>query len=394
VRVRLFELRLLAVALTLLWAAGGGIVLIDYRPGGPWDLLVGVSASLPLLVSVAAIVWPPLVTSNRGAAGVFWIGLLAGLLLVPSVASVAAQVLAHRSTPLLPSAEVVYPWALALVATGLFAGLGISRQLIAEAGIGRKRLAVSIAFALATSLVIGSVFAGVSLADNLALRDKPAAQSRFGPTDPALTPPECDQALSAARTAQLDMEIGGDVDGRSIGTIDLAGTRSSSDVSWTAWVYSRDLLVKYGSVRIGQLAWSLEPGKGWQPVDSATLDDDLVDATVLAHALAPGDRATAEDRGLEFVEGAQARRCRVAVDGDTFAASFPQARWLTGEASLTTWRGELDYWIFGDGGVGQVEGLVNGNAQAILPHGLLATVRVTLTATDRGKPVYLAPPGQ
>jgi len=56
VRVRQFELRLLAVALTVLWAAGGGIVLIAYRPGGPVDLLVGVAASLPLLISVAAIV--------------------------------------------------------------------------------------------------------------------------------------------------------------------------------------------------------------------------------------------------------------------------------------------------------------------------------------------------
>ncbi|HEU6439859.1 MAG TPA: hypothetical protein VFC12_05420, partial [Terriglobales bacterium] len=75
-RVRQFELRLLAVALTVLWAVGGGIVLIAYRPGGPVDVLVGVAASLPLLVSVAAIVWPPLVKGYGGAAAVFWIGLL------------------------------------------------------------------------------------------------------------------------------------------------------------------------------------------------------------------------------------------------------------------------------------------------------------------------------
>jgi len=56
VRVRLFELRLLAVALTVLWAAGGGIVLIGYRPGGPWDLLVGMTAALPLLVKPPAVV--------------------------------------------------------------------------------------------------------------------------------------------------------------------------------------------------------------------------------------------------------------------------------------------------------------------------------------------------
>ena len=65
-RVRLFELRLLAVALTLLWAAGGGIVLIAYRPGGPLDVLVGVAASLPFLVSVAAIVWPDEIDVTEG----------------------------------------------------------------------------------------------------------------------------------------------------------------------------------------------------------------------------------------------------------------------------------------------------------------------------------------
>lgn len=393
-RVRLFELRLLAVALSVLWAAAGGVVLIAYRPGGPWDLPVGISALLPLLVSVAAIVWPPLVTSNRGTAGVFWVGLIAGLLLIPSVAEVTAQVLAHRTTPLLPSAEVVYPWALALFATGLFSGLGISRQLIAEAGIGRRRLIVSIAFAFATSLAIGAVFTGVSLADNAALRDMPAAHSRFGPTDPALSPPRCDEPLRTAASATLEMHFGGDVDGRSIGTIDLQGARSGSDVSWTAWVYSRDLLVQYGAVRIGAAAWTLQPGQSWQPASASAMDGMLADATVMAQALTAGNRATAEDRGLEYVEGARARRCRVAVDGDTFAASFPQSVWLTGSASMKTWRGQIDYWVFGDGGVGQVQGSINGDAQGILAHGLQATVRVTLTATDRGQAVRIAPPGR
>ena len=105
---------------------------------------------------------------------------------------------------MLPSLEVVYPWAVALLATSLFAGLGVSRQLITETGIGRKRLAASIGFALVTTTVIGAAFAGVSLADNAALSDRPAAYSQFGPTSAALTPPECDQTLQPAATAQLD----------------------------------------------------------------------------------------------------------------------------------------------------------------------------------------------
>ncbi len=391
-RVRLFELRLLAVALTALWAAAGFVVLLAYRPGGPWDLAVGLSAMLPLLVSVAAVVWPPLVTGGRGSAGVFWIGLVAGLLLVPSLAGVVGEVLAQHTTPLLPSFEVMYPWALALFATGLFSGLGMSRQLIAETGVGPKRLGATVAFAAASSLVIGSVFAGVSLADDLSLRDRPAAQSRFGPTDPALPLPRCEGPLKDAPGAVLEMHVAGDVDGRSIGTVDLTGVRSGSDVSWTAWVYSRDLFVEYGAVRSEGKAWTLRPGQGWTELPLAATNDDLVDETILAHALSPGNRATAEDRGFEYVEGARSRRCRVAVDGGTFAASFPQAAWLTGKAGLSTWRGEIDYWIFGDGAVGQVQGSVNGSSEAIIPNTLLATLNVTLIATDRGSSHRILPP--
>jgi hypothetical protein len=173
-------------------------------------MLVGVAASCRLSSAVAVDRLAAAGSSDRGSAGVFWLGLLAGLLLLPSIASVAGQVIQGGTEPLLPSLEVVYPWAVALVATSLFAGLGISRQLIPEIGSRPKRLAASIAFAVVATSVIGGIFAGVSLADNAALRDKPAPHSRFGPTDPRrnrLTPPECDRALATPRTAQLDRSI-------------------------------------------------------------------------------------------------------------------------------------------------------------------------------------------
>jgi len=392
VRVRQFELRLLAVALTVLWAAGGGVVLLAYRPGGPVDLLVGIAASLPLLVSVAAIVWPPLVRSDRGTVGVFWLGLAAGLLLLPSIASVGAQVLQGGSQPLLPSLEVVYPWALALLATSLFAGLGISRQLIPEVGIGRRRLAGSMAFALAATSIIGGIFAGVSLADDSALRDRPAAHSRFGPTNPNLTPPECNRPLVTAGTGRLDLDVSVNVDTRAVGTVGLTGSRSGSDVSWTAQVVRSDLFGKYGAVRIGTLAWTQSPGTSWTEARPEAIDTQMLDLTILAGALSPQNRATAENRGLEYVEGARARHCRAAVDGPIFLASFPQVAWLVGSASLETWRGEIDFWVFGDGEVGMVTGRINGNAQGILPHGLLATAWAHMTATDRDTPVSISPP--
>jgi hypothetical protein len=392
VRVRQFELRLLAVALTVLWAAGGGVVLIAYRPGGPVDLLVGIAASLPLLVSVASIVWPPLVRSDRGSAGIFWLGLLAGLLLIPSIASVAGQVLQGGTEPLLPSLEVVYPWALALLATSLFAGFGISRQIIPEIGVGRKRLAASIAFAVVATSVIGAIFAGVSLADNAALGNVPAAHSRFGPTAANLTPPECSGPLATPKSGSLSFDLSANVDARAVGTVSLTGSRSGSDVSWTAEVVRSDLFGEYGAIRIGSAAWTISPGTGWTAAPPKAIDSQTLDLTVLAGVLSLGNRATAEDHGLEYVEGARARHCRAAIDGTTFGLSFPQVWWLVGDASLATWRGEIDFWIFGDGEVGMVSGTVNGEAQGILPHGLLATVRVKMTAVDRDAPVSISPP--
>ena len=391
-RVRQFELRLLAVALTVLWAVGGGIVLIAYRPGGPVDILVGVAASLPLLVSVAAIVWPPLYRGYGSTAAVFWLGLAAGLLLIPSITSVVSQLLEGGTQTLLPSAEFLYPWALALLATSLYAGLGISRQLIPEVGFGRKRLAASIAFAVIATSSISGVYAGVSLADDAALQNKPATYSRFGPTGASLVPPDCTRALSMATSAKLEVDLWGDVDQRSVGTVSLTGYRLGSDVSWTAQVVRNDLFGQYGVVRIGTSAWTLSPGAPWRTAAPSDANDQLVDATALTQALSPTNRATAEYRGLEYVEGARARHCRVAVDGNTFQASFPQVKWLTKNAVLETWRGELDFWVFGDGEVGMISGSVNGSAQEILPHGIQATIKVRMTATDRNALVSILPP--
>jgi hypothetical protein len=393
VRVRQFELRLLAVALTVLWAAGGGIVLIDYRPGGPIDLGVGIAASLPLLLSVAAVVWPPLVRSNRGSAGVFWLGLVAALLLVPSIAGVAGQVIAGGTQPLIPSLEVVYPWALALGATSLFAGLGISRQFVNETGMGRRRMAASLGFAFSATAVIGLIFSGVTLADESALGNRPAAYSRFGPTSADLTPPECNVALTVPASAQLQLQLWADVDGHSVGNVNLTGARSGSDFTWTAQVIrGTDLFVDYAAVRSGSGAWLLNPGSGWTKVPAASVNGDTGDAAALASVLSAGNRATAENRGYEYVEGALARHCRITVDGNSFGESFPESSWLLGNANLSTWRGEIDFWIFGDGGVGMIQGSVNGDAQSILPHGLLATINVKLTATDRGADVAIPTP--
>ena len=62
-RVRLFQLRLIAAFLLLLWAGAVVGILAFYHPGGPVDWLVGLAALGP--VAVAALGGPLPATGHR-----------------------------------------------------------------------------------------------------------------------------------------------------------------------------------------------------------------------------------------------------------------------------------------------------------------------------------------
>ena len=391
-RVRTFELRLVAIGLTALWFLGALYVLLGYRPGGPIDGLVGAAATLPMAIALAAVFWPPVALGDRAFAGIVWLGLLAGLLLVPSIGGVLNQLLGRGPQTLLPSVESAYPWLLALVATSVFAGLGIARRILGETALRRSRLVGGTAIGLGLTLAAGSLFAGAAIANDVALRDQPAVSSRFGPTGGDVQPPACDGTLLTGTTAALEMHLSGDVDGRPVGSVGLTGERDGQDVRWAADVAANARLGRYGIARFGTQVWALEPPEGWTRADLAVSDDALVDVQVATTALDPGIRATAENHGLEFVEGARGRHCRVAVDGPTFLAAFPQARWLVGDDTLRRWRGQLDYWVFTDEELGRVTGSVNGPADSLQIGGIQGTIRVELDATDRDAARSIVPP--
>jgi hypothetical protein len=65
---------------------------------------------------------------------------------------------------------------------------------------------------------------------------------------------------------------------------------------------------------------------------------------------------------------------------------------LIGDADVTRWRGELDYWVFADGELGRVAGSVNGIATGIDALAIQATITATLTATDRGRVILIPSP--
>ena len=200
------------------------------------------------------------------------------------------------------------------------------------------------AIALAMTAVAGMAFAAVALANDTALRDRrrpPRGSVR--PTG-VEQPPLCDGPLRAGTSARLNLHLSATVDLRPTGTVDLTGLRVGRDFRWLAYVATTKELGQYGAARDGDGAWMVAPGtRGWTRTTPATVDDDTVDVQALEVALTPDYRATAEDHGIEVIEGARARRCRVAIDGTTFRAAFPRSAGssatptsIAGAASSTT----------------------------------------------------------
>ncbi|HEU4572645.1 MAG TPA: hypothetical protein VFR93_08150 [Candidatus Limnocylindrales bacterium] len=391
-RVRRFELRLLAGVIAVAWALFAGLVLILYRPGGPADAAVVVVATLPTVVGIAALLHPPVTHSTRAFAAVVWLGIGVALVLVPSIGGLLGQLEAGGTQTLLPSLESAYPWLLALAGTSLFAGLGLARARLGASALRGRVVAGAVAIALLLTVSIGTLFAAAAIGNDLALRDRPATASRFGPTDPNLPIPTCDGPLGLPSTATVAIDVDGTIDARSLGSVSVDGARAGTDADATIDDATTTRLGRRSARRIGADAW-IERGGRWTRADPAAVSDDLaLDDRVLATVLDRRNRATAEFRGEEYVEGARARHCRVAVDGPTFLRAFPESAALVGPVDLHRWRGEVDYWVFADGSVGRVSGAVNGDGGGLPAPGILGTVDVAMTIVDRGRPVAIARP--
>ena len=394
-RARRFELRLLGGALVGAWGLAAVLVLLAYRPGGPLDLVVGITMLGPLGIAICGLVWPPVAKGRDTYPMVVALGVGSLLLLLPSIGGVLNQLQALGSQTLMPSLEAAYPWLLALLGTSLFAGFGLARRLDAGTALRPRRLRIGSLVAFVFTAVAGTAFAGAAIANELALRDRttPPAASRFGPTDADAELPACDDNISAGTTSRLVAHLRGQIDGRAIGTVDLSGGRVGTNFRWLAYVATDRELGSYGAANFGGRAWIRTPGGGWGTADAEVVRQGTLDLQAVRTALARRSRSTAEDRGIEVIEGARARRCRVAVEGETFRQAFPQVEWLVGDADLSRWRGQLDYWVFVDGQIGQVAGSANGEAGEIQPEAIQATIEVFLTATERGRDLVLYPPG-
>jgi hypothetical protein len=393
VRTRRFELRLLAIALTVAWSTAAGLVLIAYRPGGPLDVLVGVAMLAPILISLCAVRWPPVARGRAAFPLMVSLGTISLLLLLPSIGGVWNQIQALGSQTLMPSVEAAYPWALALLGTSLFAGFGLARRIDGDLAVRPRRLASGLAVGLALTTVAGGAFAAVAIANEVALRDGASAPraSRFGPIQGGDLA-TCDAPFTTGSTARVRLHLAGEVDGRSIGSVDLSGARDGETYRWLAYVATGRELGQYGQAWVDGRAFVRTPFTTWRQSGSVLAPSGALDLWAADTVLSDAYLVTAEDRGEEVIEGARARRCRVSIDGSAFVQTFPQVRFLVGDADLSRWRGQLDYWVFLDGQLGQLAGSVNGDALDIESDALQGTVTVHLTATERGREQVIYPP--
>jgi hypothetical protein len=391
-RVRVLELRLIAAGLAGLWAAAVAVLLVAYRPGGPADILVGIAALAPFAVAVCGVAWPPAARGGLTFRAIAALGAGAAIILLASLRVLVAQLVEQDRPALVPSPEAAYPWGLAILGTSLFAGLGIARRVRGPASGRPGRLGLAAAIGTGFAVISAGALAGATIANELALRDRPAVVSRFGPTDLAVVPPLCLAAVSAGPTATLTMTLGGDVDNKPLGTVSIRGARAGAEFRWLAEVTTVRAVGLGGAARIGGRGWTRDTPTRWVEVPPGVVAGEALDVTVVEEALDVEVLAAAEDLGLVHVEGARARRCRVAVGGTVFAAAFPQVRWLVGDADLDVWRGDLDVYVFADGQLGRVEARLEGPGFTIIEGTIRAELVVTLEATRRGLPVRLVAP--
>ena len=229
---------------------------------------MGLAAVAPVLVAIAAVVWPPVVRGPGAYAGVVWLGLGAALLIIPSLVgdrgtdrlrwpADAAAVAGSRSTRgSSPSQR-----------RATLAGIGITRRALGPDVARRRRLVATTAIAVVLLAASGAAFAVAAVANELALRDRPVGSSPYGPAgvgDPVVVR----RARSRpARRAKLAEHMSADADGRSPGCVRprRRPVRIGPALDGTGRRRSRPGDARRGAHRVGRL----DPGA------RRRLDDDL-----------------------------------------------------------------------------------------------------------------------
>ncbi|HZW00036.1 MAG TPA: hypothetical protein VFF55_00625 [Candidatus Deferrimicrobium sp.] len=403
-------MRSLAVVLAGLWAATALAVATAYRPGGALDIVVALICFGPVLVAAAGVAWPPAAEQHRHRVALIWLWIAALLLAIPVLYGVISTLVTDEQRSLVPSAEAAYAGLLAVFAMALFSLIGFVHDRRAEPVFESRATVLSTALAIAVTALIAAAFVLVVLINDEGLRASRPPRSRYGPTDADLVPPFCDEPIGLGRHAQVTIRAVSSLDDEVRGRAVLTGQRRGIDESWSGSWSGPDGTGRAAYLRIGRQAWlndatgdQAAPRSAWQetspdPFDSSGPDRLTMDGPPQAWVDVPRGSIVAEDLGLEVLEGARARHCRTFMDGPTALTRFLPLRWLLrddserAEADIRRWRGEMDWWVFGDGELGRAVVEVSGSRadtdwQAT---GVRAVLRAELDALDRDRAVDLS----
>ena len=394
-RARRFELRLLGSALVGAWGLAAVLVLLAYRPGGPLDIASASRCSCRSRSPSAGSCgrrWPAAATRTRWS----W----PWRRLAPPAAALDRRRAQPAPGARLPDADAVARGGLPVAAR---AGRDEPVRRLRPRAPDRRGDGAPAAPAARRgppwrsrfTAVAGTAFAGAAIANEMALRDRttPPAASRFGPTDAEAELPPCDGALPPGRAPASSPTSRGQIDGGAIGSVGPVRPAGRHELPLARL---RGHGPRARPVRRRQLRWpgldARRRGDGWATADAESVRD--ADPRPAGGPDGAGPRSRARPRRTAASRSSRARGPVAVASPWTArrsAAAFPQVRWLVGDADLGRWRGQLDYWVFVDGELGQVAGSVNGEAGAIEPEAIQATIEVFLTATERGaRPGHLS----
>ena len=377
-----FASRLLAALLTVTWAAPALALLATPATSGSRPLLA-LAALIPALVSAAAVVWP-VAAHGRAGWGVGWLGVSALLLALPFAILVGGPLAAGVAQPFRPSAGMVYAGLLAVLCTTTYAAHGWlearGRRLEAPAPQGPDRPSH-----LRAALVAVALTAVVATTGGVAL----------AASDVRLTglPPECG-AVMTAPFARVTIDARAAIDGRTIATASVSGERSGSDERWAGIAGGESMNDRADEYALVSGRGLLRSGEGeWRAAgdgdDARTGHLDRRVASVLAEPALPPP----EDLGIDLVDGAAARHCRISVGGPHALRAFLTLGWLLGREpldrgpALGVWRGDLDWWTFVGGQLGRATVLVGGHpGDAWTGSGLRGMLRAEMRVVERDVP--------
>ena len=256
------------------------------------------------------------------------------------------------------------------IGTCLFTGFGIARRRLGAAAMRRRRVFRGVI--VATVLAVGDR-AGVRRGRD-GQRARPARPDRdvvaVRPDGPRARPadlrrPDGDRPDRPAHSSTSTGRSTAGRSGRSTSPASATSPTSAGSPTWPRPASSGSTARRRSATDRGSARRSrrLAPGRarrGRRPGRS-------ISTAFRTRPVARGPGGGRVARRLDHRGRASSRECRIAIDGPTFQAAFPQAAWLVGDADLAHWRGQLDYWVFLDGQIGRIAGSVNGDAADIQP---------------------------